>query len=168
MSPRRDADEALHAYYDGELSRFARWRVKRRIARDPDARREFERWSRIGALLRESEAEAPAPDLWAGIEGRLRAVDATLEVPESVRRPWFASAAGLLRPAAAVAVVAGVAVAAALFFTSGPPPHPSVVRWLDTMGQPVMVLEQEDDATIIWLMDSGGDHVSRGRDHAVI
>ena len=67
----------------------------------------------------------------------------------------------LFRPAAA-----GLALAAALgafVLLLGPEagPEPGVVRWLDTHGQPVMVLD-DGDATIIWLMQPDAAQAGSG------
>ena len=49
--------ETLQAYHDGELSWLARRRVERRLARDPDARRELEGMRSLGSLLLLRRAE---------------------------------------------------------------------------------------------------------------
>ena len=50
--PERD-ERALHAYHDGELRGFARWRFERRLARSPALQRELRGLSELGRLLRE-------------------------------------------------------------------------------------------------------------------
>ena len=64
-----------------------------------------------------------------------------------------------------VAVAAGVALALALFLgimEDGAPPTPGIIRWLDTGGRSVIVLENQDDATIVWLLDALEDGASEG------
>ena len=64
-----------------------------------------------------------------------------------------------------VAVAAGVALALALFLgimEDGPPPTPGIIRWLDTGGRSVIVLEDRDDATIVWLLDALEDGALEG------
>ena len=41
----------LHAYHDGELSGFARWRFERRLRRSPELQRELAALTRIGEEL---------------------------------------------------------------------------------------------------------------------
>jgi anti-sigma factor RsiW len=69
-------ERALHAYHDGELRGFARWRFERRLARRPALRRELQALSELGALLREQAAAAAGPELWDRIALRLPAEDA--------------------------------------------------------------------------------------------
>lgn len=145
----------LHAYHDGELGWFARWRVERRLARDPAARAELAGFADLGDLLREGEAAATTPDLWPGLRGQLptrRAEpteDPTLEGLGAPRRLGF--------PAWAPAGLAVAAVAALIAFGigGGEAPAPHSVRWLDTGGQSAMVLQDDGEATIIWILDGG-------------
>ena len=69
-------ERALHAYHDGELRGFARWRFERRLARSPELQRELREIAELGALLRERASEAPGPELWDRIALRLPAADA--------------------------------------------------------------------------------------------
>jgi anti-sigma factor RsiW len=153
----------LDAYHDGELSWLARRRVERRLARDAAARREVASLAELGVLLREHESAQPAPpDLWAGVRAQL----ATARRPERLeaddalpaRAGWLPAwlGAGL-----AAASVAAVMASGALAGDARPV---SSVRWLDGKGKPVMVLQDDRDATIIWVFDqpeqssSGGAH----------
>jgi anti-sigma factor RsiW len=156
----RSPSELLHAYHDGELGGLGRWRIERRLARDPAARRELARLVELRGAIREVASDPPAPDLWAGIEAGLASVDAGVEAAarpaaEPAARPW-------LRPLAAGALAAGIAAAWLVFSTPTDPVDGGVVRWLYTRGRPVMVLEQPNDATIIWLLDeTPGDQTGR-------
>jgi anti-sigma factor RsiW len=146
MSP-SPAEKALHAYHDGELRGLARWRFERRLARSPALRRELQALALMRELVREGEATAPAPDLWEGIARRLPA--------EPGRgRGWVPAAGWWLRPLGAVAVAAAVA-ALVFVVVSGDNAAPGVVRWIDSGDRNVVVLEGDEDVTIIWVL--GGD-----------
>jgi anti-sigma factor RsiW len=153
MSEKRERERLeLDAYHDGELGWLARRRVEQRLAHDAAARRELASLGELGALLREQASAEPAtPDLWAGIHARL----ATARRPEpleaddalSGRAGWLPAwlGAGL-----AAASVAAVMASGALAGDAAPV---SSVRWLDGKGKPVMVLQDDRDATIIWVLD---------------
>ncbi|MGI9431138.1 MAG: hypothetical protein ACR2PQ_02935, partial [Myxococcota bacterium] len=65
MSAQERFEQKLAAYHDGELGWLQRWRVERRLRRDPDARRELESLSELGTWLREADSGGPqAPELW--------------------------------------------------------------------------------------------------------
>ena len=68
-----------------------------------------------------------------------------------VSRTWMAVAA-----AALLAVYVG--------WFGSPAPQAGVVRWMDSEGRPVMVLEAdaEADVTIIWLLEGAVDGAARG------
>ena len=151
--------ELLHAYHDGELGALRRWQVRRWLARDPAARSELEALARLGEAVRQSREVPPVPDVWAGLEGRLRSIDAEREAPASAAGSGF-RLGSLLRPAAAGAVLAAVVAGFALFLAPEASTHAGVVRWLDTHGQAVMVLD-DGDATIIWLMQPDADQAAR-------
>jgi len=155
--------EELHAYHDGELGWFSRWRVERRLARDPEARAELAGFADLGDLLREGEAGAQAPDLWPAIRHQLPArsaaspaTDASLEGFTGVGGSWFPrwAPAGLAAAAVAALVALGVG--------GGDAPALHSVRWLDTGGQSAMVLQDDGEATIIWILD--GSEQTRGLD----
>ncbi len=156
------AEELLHAYHDGELGVFARWRFERRLRRSPELRRELASLARVGEFVRASEARTPELDLWDRIEQRLPAVDARRAEGERVGND-----AGLLaawwRPAGALAAAAALAVAVYIGFgeTAGVSAAPGgTVRWVDSGGQSVLVLDDaEADVTIIWLLDETDDAV---------
>jgi anti-sigma-K factor RskA len=141
----------LEAYRDGELAPFARWRLERRLRRDPALRRALAELESLATLLREVDAEGPEPDLWEGIRLRLGAVDARRA--ESARAPWGRAP----RYLALGAVGAGaVALALLLNTAQSPPSAPAAqgaVRWIDARGHPTMVLRDDAGATIIWVPD---------------
>jgi anti-sigma factor RsiW len=153
-------ETALHAYHDGELRGLARWRFERRLARSPALRRELEMLAQMRELLIEADGRTPAPDLWAGIAQRLPAVDARREEAEAERR-GRGMLAPLLKPVGAVAAVAAVAIGIRLALPPGDGAVPGVVRWIDTGPRNVIVLEDEE-MTVIWVLDSPPGDVSMG------
>jgi len=160
----RVQDEArLHAYHDGELSGFARWRFERNLRRSPGLQRELAELRSLSSLLHQQEAGgAPGVDLWDRIALGLPAADARRaedrEAP-SVGR----GAAWWLKPIGAVAATAAVAVA--YLYPGASPTAPvsgNVVRWIDSGERGVVVLEDDPDSTIIWVMDDAVDGASIG------
>jgi anti-sigma factor RsiW len=151
VSGRDRFSERLQAYYDGELSGLARRRFERRLARDPAARQELQALEETGRFLREVETEDAAPDLWEAIRLRLPALEverAQLKgAPASARSrlwalsPWF----GVGVAAAALALAIGV--------EWGDASDPGSVRWIDSRGTPLMVLQDDSQATIIWVIE---------------
>jgi len=158
---------SLHAYHDGELGWWGRWRFERRLSRSLELREELESLRRLSELTRESEAELVLPSgvIWQGIEGRLRAVDAAIEAegPSGIpSRDVAGPISGLAwRPFAAAAAAVG---ALALFLVLRPASVPTVetatvsgaVRYLDAGERSVLVHERED-VTIIWVMGGTED-----------
>jgi len=155
--------DLLQAYHDGELSRFARWRLERRLRRSPELQRELAALSRIGDWVRESQPEAPGADLWERIALRLPAIDARRADASAARQPGFG---WLAWPSA----LASAAIAAVLAFQwLAPPTAPTptvrkigVVRWLDSGPRDVMVLQPEPDTTIVWVIGAPGTRLPRG------
>jgi anti-sigma-K factor RskA len=150
--------EELSAYHDGELSGLARWRFERRLRREPGLRRELAALSRLSALVRESEPRAPAPDLWDRIAAHLPAVDA--------RRREAEAGAGWgwgwgWRPLGAVAAAAALAAVVVYSAWEAQGPQAGAVRWMDSGGRSVMVLE-EPDMTVIWMLDDAAEGAARG------
>jgi hypothetical protein len=129
------------------------------LARDPAARSELEALARLGEAVRQAHAAPPAIDVWACLEGRLRSIDAERDVAGSAAGSGL-RLGSLFRPAAAGAVLAAVVAVFALFLEPEAATQAGVVRWLDTHGQAVMVLD-EGDATIIWLMQPDADQAAR-------
>jgi anti-sigma factor RsiW len=143
--------ERLQAYYDGELRGLARWRFERKLERAPALQEELFALEETGRLLRLAESESAAPDLWEAIRLRLPALDAqraeageVAAVPPSWLRtlsPWF----GVAAATAALALAIGV--------EWGDPSVPGSVRWIDSRGKPLMVLQDDRKATIIWVIE---------------
>jgi anti-sigma factor RsiW len=165
MSDRRRREEReLHAYRDGELSRWRRWRVERRLARDAAARRELASIAELGALLREQGALESGPDLWPDVRARLalaprpQALDADDALASPA--PWLPAwlGAGLAAASVAALMATGMLARDARSVAS--------VRWLDAKGKPVMVLQDDRDATIIWVLQKP-EQVSGGTRDAV-
>ena len=170
MSATRDQigakDEALlHAYHDGELSGLARLRFAHRLRRSPRLRRELDGLAALGQRLREIDAQGEAPDLWEPIALRLPAIDARESAAARVlapRRPlpW------LVRPAGALLGAVAAALALTLLWPEVPESG-RVVRWIDGGGRSVMVLEDDPDTTIIWVLDAPVEDASRGGERDV-
>jgi anti-sigma factor RsiW len=164
MSEKREHERReLAAYHDGELSWLARRRVERRLARDAGARRELASLAELGALLREqASAASAAPDLWAGISAQLATArrPEPLEADDALPSPsgWLPAwlGAGL-----AAASVAAVMASGALAGDAAPV---GSVRWLDGKGKSVIVLQDDRDATIIWVLDPPKRSSGGGRD----
>ena len=150
----------LHAYHDGELSGFARWRFERRLRRSPGLQRELAEIARIGDWVRDTHADSTSPELWDRIALRLPAADARRAERAAGERPglgWLAWPGAL----------ASAAVAAVLVVQWLMPPTPSrigIVRWLDSGPRDVMVLEPEADTTIVWVIGPPGNRPPRGED----
>jgi len=151
VSARDRIGEQLQAYHDGELHGLARWRLERRLARDPAARQDLSALEETGRLLRAVETEGPAPDLWDAIRLRLPALDAERAEPEEasggVRARLWA-----LSPWLGVGVAAA-ALALAIGVEWGDASVPGSVRWIDSRGNPLMVLQDDSKATIIWVIE---------------
>lgn len=159
-----DIDDAgrnnLHTYHDGELRGLARWRFERRLRRDPELQRELEGLTRLGGLLRAAEGAAAAPDLWDRIALRLPAEDArSLEAEAAVPAGWPTG----LRSAGALVAVAGLLLAVWFGVFESASPTGGAVRWVDSGGRPVMVLDEpgESDVTIIWVLDDTVEGAAR-------
>jgi len=146
-----------HAYYDGQLGTVARWWWRRRIARSPRLNRQLVQLVEVGNWVRQADLQQ-TPDLWDQIALRLPAIDA-------VRADTPAEASGLLRwtglrPVMAAAATAAAVVAVALVtIGDGPGQRAGAVRWLDTGGRSVIVLDDPETATIVWLLESPGEGV---------
>jgi anti-sigma factor RsiW len=151
VSARERLSERLQAYHDGELGGLARWRLERRLARDPSARQELLALKETGRLLREWGTEGAAPDLWEAIQLRLPALDGQRaereKPPGAVRSRLWA-----LSPWVGVGVAAA-ALALAIGVEWGDASIPGSVRWIDSGGKPLMVLQDDSQATIIWVIE---------------
>ena len=149
-----DDERALHAYHDGELRGFSRWRFERRLGRSPALQRELRGIAELGGLLREREAQAPGPELWERIALRLPAADARREAELEAR--MRARRLGWLAPlGAAVATLVVAALIAEQLLMPAVTERAGVVRWMDSRGRSVMVLEEDEQnaTTVIWLLD---------------
>jgi anti-sigma factor RsiW len=165
----------LNAYHDGELSGLRRWRFERRLSRSPRLRAELEELKRLARWVQGAGVQPPSVDVWDDIALRLSAIDA--QSGEQRQRPeeqpqrrdewrerrgmgWLAAYS---RPLAAAAVTAALALALFLgIMEDAGPPTPGIIRWLDTGGRGVMVLEDQGDATIVWLLDALEEGNSEG------
>ena len=165
----------LNAYHDGELSGLRRWLFERRLSRSPRLRAELEELKRLARWVQGAGVQPPSADVWDDIALRLPGIDAEFEEQRQRReeqrqrrdgrREWRGMdwLAAYSRPLAAVAVT--VALALALFLgimEDAASPTPGIIRWLDTGGRSVMVLEDQGDATIVWLLDAVEDGSSEG------
>ncbi len=158
--------EDLHAYYDGELRGLARWRFERRLGRSPALRRQLDALASLGGLVRETEGAAAAPELWDRIAQGLSAIDAQREeARQQGGAAWI-----WLRPAGVLAAAAAVAAAVYLGRFEAAAPHAGVVRWLDSGGRAVLVLEEdaENEVTIIWMLDEAVEGARRGGEREVV
>ena len=148
-------EEMLHSYHDGELSGFRRWRFERQLRRSSALQAELLRFASLGDALRARDATAPAPDLWDAIAQRLPAVDArAAEVVEDAPSwPSWLSPAGWFKPIGALAATAAVAAVFYGGFWQEAPVAGGVVRWIDSGDRGVIVLDDDPEITIIWVLD---------------
>jgi anti-sigma factor RsiW len=156
----------LNAYHDGELGGLRRWRFERRLSRSPRLRAELEELRRLANWVQGVGAQSPSSDVWDHVALRLPAIDADRADQRQGRDErgglrgmgWLAA---FPRPLAAVAVSAALALALFLgIMEDAAPPTSGIIRWLDTGGRSVMVLEDQGDATIVWLLDALEDGIS--------
>jgi anti-sigma factor RsiW len=157
----RREERELHAYRDGELSAWRRWRVARRVARDARARRELAAVDALGGLLREQASRAGEPDLWEAVRARLATAPwpAPLLVEDAApaRGAWPGWVGAALAAASVALLMAGGQLA-------GDAAPVGSLRWLDSKGKPVMVLQDDRDATIIWVFPKSRHADAGGRD----
>jgi anti-sigma factor RsiW len=162
MSERTDTQE-LHAFRDGELSAWRRWRVARRLVHEPHLRQELAALDELSALLREQAASVAEPDLWEGIRARLPYAERPAPLEGPLREPAPRAPAWL----GAALATAVVALVVATGFVSGDAPSVASVRWLDAKGKPVMVLRDDRKATIIWVIQKPKQQTQGERDAVV-
>jgi len=157
-------DATLQAYHDRELGFLARRRVDRALARSPELRRTLAEIAAVGDLVRESEAPVRVPDVWDAIAPGLRIADAEREqaARSGERSGAFGRLGGGIGALAAAGAVA-VALAFALF-TDETAPH-GVVHWVDGGDRNVMLMEGDDDVTVIWVFDAASERARRGGRH---
>jgi len=158
---RRREEEALQAYYDGELGYWSRRKMKRRLERSPGLRRGLAELEALSGLVLESASDVVVPELWSGIERGLAVADAekAAREPSGPRAPLIE---WLFRPAGALVAAGAAAAALAMSLLSGETVPSGVVHWLDSGTRDVMVLDGEGDVTIIWVLDPVADGASRG------
>lgn len=165
----RSDQRRLHAYHDGELGRLARWLFERRLARSAELRTELQALEALGHWARElDETSGATADLWDAIALRLPAEDARRRegAGDALSAPARAS---WVRPFAAVATAVAILIAVAIGVLSRDTAPVGVVRWMDTGTRSVMVLQEDADTTIIWVLDDAvpGD-VSMGGTRDVV
>lgn len=162
---------SLHAYHDGEFRGIARWWLERRIARDPAAQAELARLAQLGEALRVQADEAPSPDLWSAIVLQLPPATPAAE-PARESESLFG---GFTLPKWAGALVAAGAIAVAVVVVTprggpeiAPPGVPvfrgSSVQLLDTGRRPAFILQDDSEATIIWLLQKQKTGAGRNQD----
>jgi len=157
-------ERSLQAYYDGELGILSRWHFERRLARSPELQRELGALGWIGGLVREVDAEAPAPDLWDAIARRLPppGEPAPAAAPAPAGGGWLSLPHPFLRPAGALVAAVAVVAAAVLVWPTGAEVSVGSIRWLDAGERSIMVVEDDSEATIIWLLDAPSEGARRG------
>jgi anti-sigma factor RsiW len=148
-------EQKLMAYHDGELSWASRWLLGRTLRRDASARAELELWGEVGEVLRKEVGEEAGPDLWPEISDRLRATEEKDARPP--HRGW-----NWRWPELAVGVAAGLAIGW-WALVSGSVSGEESIRWLDSGGKTVMVLQDDAEATIIWVPGPEPEELSQRR-----
>lgn len=163
MNPHPERGDAeLNAFRDGELSPWRRWLVGRRVARDAVLQRRLDTLETLGGLLREQAESTPQPDLWDGIRARLATAPRPAPRNETSQAAPAVSAAPAWLGAAFAAAV--VVIVMATSWLPGDAPSVASVRWLDSKGKPVMVLQDDLEATIIWVIQKPKRTTGGGRD----
>lgn len=150
-------EREIQSYHDDELAGLARWRFERRLRRSPELQRRLGEIAALGRWLRESHVEGASPDLWERIALRLPATDA--------RRAEAAAPRGLgwlAWPGAALASLGVAALVVSRWLAPEAPTTAGVVRWLDSGGRDVMVLEASPDTTIIWVLEGPAKAATQG------
>ncbi|NNL86652.1 MAG: hypothetical protein HKP27_13415 [Myxococcales bacterium] len=148
-------DQKMMAYHDGELSWASRWLLARSLRRDASARAELKLWGAVGEVLRKEVGEEASPDLWPEISDRLRA---SAEQGARPSRPGW----NWRWPELAAGVAAGLAIGW-WALVSGSTPGEESIRWLDSGGKTVMVLQDDAEATIIWVPGPEPEELSQRR-----
>ncbi|HEX5068285.1 MAG TPA: hypothetical protein VFY49_19350 [Myxococcota bacterium] len=159
---RASNDELLHAYHDGELSALARWRFERELRRSPGLQRQLASLRGMRGALQALDTAAGAPDLWESLRPRL----AGARAQERARAASGGRGRGIiwwLAPigAAAATAAAVLAVFYGGFFASSPAAG-GTLRWIDSEGRSVMVLDDDPETTIIWVLDGATEGASTG------
>lgn len=169
--------DELEAYHDGELSWWRRRRVEAGLRRSPELRRELDALRQMRTAASAADRPLASPDLWDAIAGQLPAADARRGAPAGVEgthtpprsleglATWLSGLSGLSgllgwRPIGWAVAAGAMALAVGVWITPGnlpgdmltDEPAVGVLRYLDTGGRAVMVLDDED-VTIIWLLE---------------
>ena len=175
--------ELLHRYHDGELSGLERVLFERRLRRSPALRDELRAIEGVSAAIEQiapSTVPPDVPDLWPSIAPTLPSIDAQVADERAgaaqratretgSRAGWPGFAFGRPHWAAGAAALAAAAVVALVLVVQSPggptaagtaavapvlAGHGGVIRYLDSGGASVMVIEDEAaDMTIVWMMD---------------
>lgn len=166
-------DALLEAYLDGELSWFRRQRLERRLRRSPELQARLEEltaWTDLVSGAVETPLDlAPHLDLFSEIAPQLSAIDRAVEgegpsAARSVRSGsrwlgWPSVAAAGVLAVLLLTTLSGLLdgeLANVMEAASGRPVdgvERGALRYLNTDGRPVMVSQDGEDTTIIWLMD---------------
>ena len=160
--------ELLHAYHDGELTRLDRWKFELRLRGSPELQRELASLRRLKKEIRKLDSNSPEPDVWDGVAQRLPALDRNrvdAAVAREGRRHWAWWLTPLGAAGAAAAVVWAVVWGG---FWKDTHDHGGVVRWIDSGGRSVLVLDDDPDSTIIWVLDSATEGAARGGPRDVV
>lgn len=175
------SEQRLQAHHDGALApqearavaehasccarchaRLAAWRVLGDTLRvdaahdDTSAARALRTFDAIASRLDEIDRElargraAPPLDLDEARRARDRGRRRASTHVGRDSRPLRLARGYRLTRAVAIAMAAGLG---GLLLLRGDDPRIDIVRSLDAYGQPVMVLPEQDDATIIWMLD---------------
>jgi anti-sigma factor RsiW len=164
------ADQRLQAYHDGELAGFARFWMERRIARSADLRARLAELDALSSLVRQAVPAVAGADLWDEIAPRLAAVDVERGLSAGRGRDLEVEAGNgsgsglgwLFGPVGAFAAAGAAAIALAFVLASSDTAPVGVVHWLDSGDRNVMVLDGEDDVTVIWVFDPNLDGAALG------
>lgn len=167
----------LHAYCDGELSRFARWRMEQKLRSSPALRRELAELVELSKWIREVDAadrsSHRALDSWPEIGPALSGIDREIEAKRGGNRAGLSTGNGSPKawsdwnrgPLAAAGAL--VVLVVAVIAVDGEDGISKIgtqsvqteigtgsLRYLKTNGVSYLVARDSDDVTIIWLMDS--------------
>lgn len=173
----------LHAYCDGELSRFARWRMEQKLRSSPELRRELAELVELSKWIREVDAADTSShrtlDSWSEIGPALSGIDREIEsnrggIRAGLSTGYRSSKAWVdwnwapLAAAGAVAVLVLAVISLDGEDEMSKLGTPSLqtdiatqtasgsLRYLKTNGVSYLVARDSDNVTIIWLMDSDG------------
>jgi hypothetical protein len=149
-------DDWVARYHDGELGALGRWRARRRLERDAAARAEGARLDALGGMLRALDGADEAPDLWPSIRAALDAAPAA-EASDGGLASWRHWSRFELRWLGAGLAAAAAGVALAIGLSSGDASEAGAIRWLDARGRPLLVLQDDAEATIIWVPEASID-----------